>query len=172
MFLTRHAQSATLERHHDKQEQLSYSEPVGTRTMVPSSRKTRGTMATDDEVELWLADRPENQQAALQELREVLRNRLPTGFSEVVHGTMLAYVVPHTLYPAGYHANPEQPLPFISLAGPEIGHFALSLRRVRNARGRSMVPDRVPEALCYQTRHGQELYPLQEARPNTVRPHR
>ncbi len=86
-------------------------------------------MATDNEVELWLADRPENQQAALQELREVLRNRLPTGFNEVVQGTMLAYVVPHTLYPAGYHANPKQPLPFISLAGQKSGislyHFGV-----------------------------------------------
>ena len=35
-----------------------------------------------------------------------------------------------------------------------------------------MVPGRVPEAHCYQTRHGQELYPLQEARPDTVRSHR
>lgn len=78
-------------------------------------------MLPDDEVELWLADRPESQQAALQELREVLRNGLPTGFSEVVQGTMLAYVVPHTLYPAGYHANPEQPLPCISLAGQKSG---------------------------------------------------
>jgi hypothetical protein len=25
-------------------------------------------------------------------------------------------VVPHSLYPAGYHCNPEQPLPFISIA--------------------------------------------------------
>jgi hypothetical protein len=29
---------------------------------------------------------------------------------------MLAYVVPHSVYPAGYHCNPKQPLPFISVA--------------------------------------------------------
>ena len=29
---------------------------------------------------------------------------------------MLGYVIPHKLYPAGYHCNPELPLPFISLA--------------------------------------------------------
>jgi hypothetical protein len=29
---------------------------------------------------------------------------------------MLCYSVPHSRYPAGYHCNPEQPLPFISVA--------------------------------------------------------
>ncbi len=28
----------------------------------------------------------------------------------------LGYVVPHSLYPAGYHVQPELPLPFINLA--------------------------------------------------------
>ena len=29
---------------------------------------------------------------------------------------MLGFVVPHSLYPSGYHVNPELPLPFINLA--------------------------------------------------------
>ena len=29
---------------------------------------------------------------------------------------MLNYVVPHSLYPAGYHCNPQQPLPFAAIA--------------------------------------------------------
>ncbi len=29
---------------------------------------------------------------------------------------MISYVVPHTLYPAGYHCNPSDALPFISIA--------------------------------------------------------
>ena len=29
---------------------------------------------------------------------------------------MLGYVIPHRLYPGGYHVNPKEPLPFISLA--------------------------------------------------------
>lgn len=29
---------------------------------------------------------------------------------------MLGYVVPHSVYPSGYHVNPKLPLPFINLA--------------------------------------------------------
>lgn len=29
---------------------------------------------------------------------------------------MIGYVVPHSLYPAGYHCDPTLPLPFIALA--------------------------------------------------------
>ena len=29
---------------------------------------------------------------------------------------MIAYVVPHPIYPDGYHCDPGQPLPFISIA--------------------------------------------------------
>jgi hypothetical protein len=29
---------------------------------------------------------------------------------------MLGYVVPHHLYPAGYHCKPSEPLPFVSIA--------------------------------------------------------
>jgi len=29
---------------------------------------------------------------------------------------MIGYVVPHSIYPKGYHCSPELPLPFISIA--------------------------------------------------------
>jgi hypothetical protein len=29
---------------------------------------------------------------------------------------MIGYVIPHTLYPAGYHCDPKLPLPFMALA--------------------------------------------------------
>jgi hypothetical protein len=29
---------------------------------------------------------------------------------------MIGYVIPHSVYPDGYHCNPKLPLPFISLA--------------------------------------------------------
>ncbi|MEZ4986583.1 MAG: hypothetical protein R2795_16360 [Saprospiraceae bacterium] len=29
---------------------------------------------------------------------------------------MIGYVVPHSVYPAGYHCDPQLPLPFISIA--------------------------------------------------------
>ena len=86
-------------------------------------------MASDHDVEVWIAGQPVDQHEALRSLRAMLRDRLPKGFEEVVQGTMLAYVVPHLMYPAGYHANPEEPLPFISVAGRKSGislyHFGV-----------------------------------------------
>jgi hypothetical protein len=49
-------------------------------------------------------------------LRETLLANLPSGFAEIMSSGMISYVVPHTVYPNGYHCDPKQPLPFISIA--------------------------------------------------------
>jgi hypothetical protein len=41
---------------------------------------------------------------------------LPKGFTEEMNYGMPGYVVPHRIYPAGYHCDPKLPLPFMSLA--------------------------------------------------------
>ena len=48
-------------------------------------------------------------------LREVIATNLPKGFEETMNYGMIGYVVPHTLYPKGYHCSPELPLPFVNL---------------------------------------------------------
>jgi Domain of unknown function (DU1801) len=55
-------------------------------------------------------------QAAMTQLRETIVAHLPEGFAETQGGAMLHYVVPHTLYPKGYHCNPAQALYFVSVA--------------------------------------------------------
>lgn len=59
---------------------------------------------------------PEARREAINELRKVILKNLPKGFSEVMSYGMLGYVVPHSLYPGGYHCDPKQPLPFMSIA--------------------------------------------------------
>ncbi len=49
-------------------------------------------------------------------LREIILKNIPEGFQETMTYGMLGWVVPHSIYPKGYHAKPEEPLPFISLA--------------------------------------------------------
>ncbi|NQZ24247.1 MAG: DUF1801 domain-containing protein [Colwellia sp.] len=49
-------------------------------------------------------------------LREVIIDNLPTGFDEVYSYKMIGYVVPHSIYPKGYHCDPKLPLPFINIA--------------------------------------------------------
>lgn len=59
---------------------------------------------------------PEDRKEAITQLRKIILKNIPKGFQEAISYGMLGYVIPHKLYPAGYHCNPELPLPFISLA--------------------------------------------------------
>jgi len=59
---------------------------------------------------------PADRKKVIAKLRTTLRKHLPKGFKEEMNANMLGYVVPHSLYPDGYHCNPAQPLPFINIA--------------------------------------------------------
>lgn len=59
---------------------------------------------------------PEDRKEAFRKLREEIKNNLPDGFEETMSYGMIGYVVPHSLYPAGYHCDPSLPLPFMNLA--------------------------------------------------------
>lgn len=59
---------------------------------------------------------PEDRKAAMQQLRGVIQQNIPKGFEETMSYGMIGYVVPHRIYPAGYHCDPKLPLPFISIA--------------------------------------------------------
>ncbi|MBO9539238.1 DUF1801 domain-containing protein [bacterium] len=74
--------------------------------------------------EAYIESLPEDRRAALEQLRTVLKENLPAGFEEVMGYGMLGYVVPHSLYPAGYHCDPKQPLPFINVASQK-NHIAI-----------------------------------------------
>jgi hypothetical protein len=64
----------------------------------------------------YVAEIPEERQKAFTKLRSVIRKNLPKGFSETMGYGMMGYVVPHSKYPAGYHCNPKDPLPFMGIA--------------------------------------------------------
>lgn len=59
---------------------------------------------------------PFEKKEAFSQLRQIILENLPKGFEEILSYGMVSYVVPHSLYPKGYHCNPEQPLPFLSVA--------------------------------------------------------
>ncbi|MBB1285882.1 DUF1801 domain-containing protein [Flavisolibacter sp. BT320] len=64
----------------------------------------------------YLDSLPADRRAAVSQLRDTIVNNLPKGFSEGMGYGMLGYAVPHSRYPAGYHCDPKQPLPFVSVA--------------------------------------------------------
>lgn len=59
---------------------------------------------------------PEERKEAMTKLRLVIKKNIPAGFEETISYGMIGYVVPHDIYPAGYHCKPELPLPFIHIA--------------------------------------------------------
>ena len=66
----------------------------------------------DDYISQLSGDR----QFPMQQLREVILKNLPEGFEETMSYGMIGYVVPHKIYPAGYHVDSKLPLPFMSIA--------------------------------------------------------
>jgi uncharacterized protein YdhG (YjbR/CyaY superfamily) len=67
-------------------------------------------------VDNYVANVSVNYRDAIQKLREVVKNNLPEGFVEMLNYGMIGFVVPHELYPNGYHCDPKLPLPFINIA--------------------------------------------------------
>ena len=67
-------------------------------------------------VEGYLAGLPPDRRAAIEAVRVVIRKNLDPGYEEGMHYGMIGYCVPHRLFPAGYHCDPKQPLPFAGLA--------------------------------------------------------
>lgn len=59
---------------------------------------------------------PADRKKAIVAIRKSILKNLPKGFEEVMSYGMIGYVVPHKLYPAGYHCDPTLPLPFLALA--------------------------------------------------------
>ncbi len=64
----------------------------------------------------YIEQLPDDRKLPVSLLRETVRQHLPQGFEETINYDMIGYVVPHSAYPAGYHCDPKQPLPFINIA--------------------------------------------------------
>jgi hypothetical protein len=64
----------------------------------------------------YLAELPAERRAALEAVRKVIRANLDRRYEEGMSSGMIAYYVPHSVFPAGYHCDPRQPLPFAGLA--------------------------------------------------------
>ncbi|WKK82340.2 iron chaperone [Marivirga arenosa] len=67
-------------------------------------------------VEEYLNAIPKDRRPYVEKLRDIIKENLPEGFKEEISYGMIGFVVPHDIYPNGYHVNPELPLPFINIA--------------------------------------------------------
>lgn len=72
---------------------------------------------------------PPERKEAIIKLREVILKNLPHGFVEEINYGMIGYVVPHSIYPSGYHCDPKLPLPFMNIANQKnfIGFYHMGI---------------------------------------------
>ncbi|MCR9063396.1 MAG: DUF1801 domain-containing protein [Cytophagales bacterium] len=59
---------------------------------------------------------PEDRKSAMTKIRNAILENLPEGFQECMNYGMIGYVVPHSIFPTGYHCDPKLPLPFMNIA--------------------------------------------------------
>jgi len=71
---------------------------------------------TADSPSAYIEMIPEDRRESMKKLRSTIKKNLPKGFEETMSYGMIGYVVPHKLYPNGYHCDPKIPLPFMSIA--------------------------------------------------------
>lgn len=67
-------------------------------------------------VEEYLAALPDDRRDAMAALRATMRDNRPDGVEERMLYGMIGYVIPHSIYPAGYQCDPTKPLSFAGLA--------------------------------------------------------
>lgn len=64
----------------------------------------------------YISEIPEERKEAFQKIRDVIQLNLDEQFVECMNYGMIGYVIPHEIYPNGYHCDPKLPLPFMNLA--------------------------------------------------------
>ncbi|MGD9690812.1 MAG: DUF1801 domain-containing protein [Phycisphaerales bacterium] len=80
-------------------------------------------------VEEYIASLPPDRREAVAAIRRVILANLDRGIEEGMYYGMIAYFIPHSVYPPGYHCNPDQPLPFAGLASQK-HHLSVYLMSV------------------------------------------
>lgn len=88
---------------------LSLGSPANLRSGVMAT----SSATTADE---YLAELSGDRRELVGAIRDVVNANLPEGYQEAMQYGMIGWSVPHAVYPAGYHADPRQPLPLAGLA--------------------------------------------------------
>jgi hypothetical protein len=74
-------------------------------------------------VDEYIDQLPDDRKESIKKIRQIILDNIPNGFVEEMNYGMIGYVVPHSLYPEGYHCNPKQSLPFVNIASQK-NHIA------------------------------------------------
>ena len=80
-------------------------------------------------VQEYLDNVPEDRSPHFHKLRQTILDNIPDGFQETINYKMIGYVVPHSIYPSGYHCDTSLPLPFVNIANQKnfIGFYHMGI---------------------------------------------
>jgi hypothetical protein len=80
-------------------------------------------------VKEYLKKVPKERSGYFNKLRKTILTSLPNGFDEQMNYGMIGYLVPHDIYPGGYHCDPKLPLPFANIASQKnfIGFYHMGI---------------------------------------------
>ena len=67
-------------------------------------------------IQEYLEALPEERRGPMEKLMETIQKNIPSGFEKTIQYKMIGFVVPHSIFPKGYHCDPKQPLPFVHIA--------------------------------------------------------
>jgi hypothetical protein len=81
-------------------------------------------MSSNDSIKSYLDGLPDDRKAAISKVRRAINENLPKGFKEGIAYNSIAWSVPHSSYPAGYHCDPAKPLMLMCLSSTK-GGFSL-----------------------------------------------
>ena len=88
---------------------------------MQTKSNTQSKPATPEE---YIESLPDDRKTAVAAIRKAINKNIPKGFKEGICYGIIGWVVPHSLFPAGYHCDPTKPLMLMSLASTK-GHISL-----------------------------------------------
>ena len=74
--------------------------------------------------EEYMMQLPPDRREIMEKLRAKVHEHLPAGLEERMLYGMICYVIPHSLYPKGYHVDPKLPVTMMAIASQK-NHIAL-----------------------------------------------
>ena len=90
-------------------------------------------------IEDYIAQIPLERKEPVQQLRQEILKNLPQGFVEELNYGIIGYVVPHAIYPDGYHCDPKLPLPFMNIASQKTFCCSISYGDIRRSSTNGLV---------------------------------
>jgi len=80
-------------------------------------------------IELYINSLHKDRKESVYKIIKAVEDNIPVGYAKIMNYSMPSFVIPHAIYPAGYHVTPDLPLPFIGIASQKnhIGFYHMGL---------------------------------------------